>query len=210
MADVEIHTLGAALAEDAFALASRNFATQSSLHVALAADVDEYRAYLRPTFFDDVDDGLSLAATDRHSGDLVGILIVRDFLKQRFAGDLPFQHRFDPVTALFEALEEQYLRERSLTPGEALLVDMAAVAPSHTGRGIYQTLRREISTRARSAGYRYTIGELTSAATQRVVLEKLRHRKAAEIIPAAFTYDGRRPFAAVTDPAVIVLTEEIL
>ena len=210
MVDIDIRTLDAALAEDAFALASWNFATQSVLHLALEANLDEYRAYLRPTFFDDVDDGLSLAAIDAVSGDLVGILIVRDFLKQRFAGPLPFQQNFDPITALFEALEAAYLRDRSLTPGEALLVDMAAVAPSHTGRGIYQALRREISARARAAGYSYTIGELTSAATQRVVLEKLHHRKAAGIIPADFTHDGGRPFATVTDPAVIMLTEETL
>ena len=210
MADIEIRTLDAALAEDGFALASRNFATQSALHVALAANVDEYRAYLRPTFFDDVDDGFSLAAMDAASGNLVGVLIVRDFLKQRFADPLPFQQKFDPVTALFEALEASYLQDRDLVPGQALLIDMAAVAPSHTGRGIYQALRREISAKARSAGYIYTIGELTSAATQRVVLEKLGHRKAAEITPADFTYAGERPFASVTDPAVIVLTEETL
>ena len=132
MADIEIRTLDAALAEDGFALASCNFATQSALHVALAANVDEYRAYLRPTFFDDVDEGLSLAAMDAASGNLVGVLIVRDFLKQRFADPLPFQQKFDPVTDLFEALEASYLQDRDLVPGQALLIDMAAVAPSPT------------------------------------------------------------------------------
>lgn len=210
MTDFDIRPLDGALAESAFDLASRNFATQSALHVALDARIDEYRAYLRPTFFDDVDDGLSLAAIDRNSGDLVGVLIVRDFLKQRFTGRLPFQHIFDPVTALFETLEAAYLQERELQPGQAVLVDMAAVASSCTGRGIYQALRRAISAQARSAGYHYTIGELTTAATQKVVLEKLGHRARAEITPAAFIYERKHPFASVTDPARILLTEEAL
>jgi len=210
MDELEICTLDAALADQAFDLASRNFALQSALHVALGARLDDYRAYLRPTFFDDVGDGQSLAAIDRAKGELAGVLIARDFQKQRFVGQLPFRQIYDPITALFETLEADYLRTRSLKRGEALLVDMAAVAPSYTGRGIYQALRREISSIARSRGFRYVIGELTSAATQRVVLGKMGHRKGAEIAPAAFTYAGGRPFAALTEPATICLAEETL
>ena len=210
MTDIEIRPLDASLAEAAFDLASRNFATQSALHVVLDARLDDYRAYLRPTFFDDVNDGLSLAATQAGTGDLVGVLIVRDFRKQRFAGHLPFQQLYDPVTALFETLEADYLQDRHLKTGEALLVDMAAVVPSHTGLGIYQTLRREISSRARSAGYKYIIGELTTAATQHVVVAKLGHRTCATIVPSDFVHAGRRPFASVTDPQTILLTEETL
>ena len=77
-------------AEQAFALASLNFATQSVLHKTIAADLQEYRAYLRPTVFDDLGNGLSLMATDPNSGELMGILVVRDFRKQRIADDLPY------------------------------------------------------------------------------------------------------------------------
>ena len=89
MAKFEIHSLDGSRAEQAFALASLNFATQSVLHKALGADLEEYRAYLRPTFFDDLGNGLSLMATGPDSGELMGILVVRDFQKQRFAGELP-------------------------------------------------------------------------------------------------------------------------
>ena len=57
MAQFEIHSLDGSCAEQAFALASLNFATQSVLHKALGADFEEYRAYLRPTFFDDLGEG---------------------------------------------------------------------------------------------------------------------------------------------------------
>ena len=68
--------------------------------------------------------------------------------------------------------EAIYLQTKQLSGGDALLVDMAAVLPAHAGKGIYQALRTEINIRAKSLGYKYIIGELTSSATQKVVLEK--------------------------------------
>ena len=120
MAQFEIHSLDGSRAEQAFALASLNFATQSVLHKALGAGLEEYRAYLRPTFFNNLGDGLSLMATG---------------------------------------------------PGS---------------------------------------GELTSTATQKVVLEKMGHRKSAEIAFAEFTLNGRLPFATITDPKTVILAEETL
>ena len=210
MAKFEIHSLDESRAEQAFALASLNFATQSVLHKTIAADLQEYRAYLRPTFLDDLGNGLSLMATDPNSGELMGILVVRDFRKQRFAGDLPYQEKYDQISALFEELEAIYMQAMHLAPGDALLVDMAAVPLAHTGKGIYQALRAEISTRAKSLGYKYIIGELTSSATQKVVLEKMGHRKRAEIAFAGFTLNGTRPFASITDPKTVILAEETL
>ena len=210
MAKFEIHSLDESRAEQAFALASLNFATQSILHKTIAADLEEYRAYLRPTFFDDLGNGLSLMATDPNSGELMGILVVRDFRKQRFAGDLPYQEKYDQISALFEELEAIYMQARQLAPGDALLVDMAAVPLAHNGKGIYQALRTEISIRAKSLGYKYIIGELTSSATQKVVLEKMGHRKCAEIAFAGFTLNGTRPFASITDPQTVILAEETL
>ena len=87
---------------------------------------------------------------------------------------------------------------------------MAAVPSAHAGKGIYQALRAEISIRAKSLGYKYIIGELTSSATQKVVLEKMGHRKRAEIAFAEFTLNGRLPFAAITDPKTVILAEETL
>ena len=90
MAQFEIHSLDESHAEQAFTLASLNFATQSVLHKILGAELEEYRAYLRPTFFDDLGNGLSLMATGPNTGELMGILVVRDLRKQRFAGALPY------------------------------------------------------------------------------------------------------------------------
>ena len=210
MMQIEIRTLDAHLAEKAFALASSNFANQSALHVALNTDLEEYRAYLRPTFFDDMNDGLSLVATDAKNGELLGVLIARDFLKSRPNSYLPFQEKYELIAKLFQMLETKYLQQRRLILGDALLVDMAAVLPLHTSKGIYQTLRKEISRRAKLRGYKYIIGALTSSATQKVILEKMGHRNCAQVNLSTFSDDNGRPFESIVDPEIIVLAEDAL
>lgn len=210
MMQIEIRTLDGHLAEEAFDLASSNFVNQSTLHVALNTDLEEYRAYLRPTFFDDIKDDLSLVATDATNGELLGVLIARDLLKNRPKSHLPFQGKYVSISKLFQMLETKYLQQRHLIIGDALLVDMAAVSPPHTSKGIYQTLRKEISRRAKLCGYKYVIGELTSSATQKVILEKMGHRKCAQINLSTFSDDNRRPFESIVDPETIVLAEEVL
>ena len=210
MMQVEISTLDGQLAEEAFDLASSNFANQSVLHVALNTDLEEYRAYLRPTFFDDVKDDFSLVAKDTKNDELLGVLIARDLLKNPPISYLPFQRKYVSISKLFKMLETKYLQQRRIFIGDALLVDMAAVSPPHTSRGIYQMLRKEISRRAKLCGYKYVIGELTSAASQKVVLEKMGHRNCAQINLSTFSDDNGRPFETIVDPETIVLAEEVL
>ena len=105
MAQFEIHSLDASRAERAFALAGVNFATRSFLHKTLCTDLQEYSAYLRLTFFNDLGNGLSLMAADPDNGEVMGILVVKDFHKQPFAGELPYQDKFNQISALFEELE---------------------------------------------------------------------------------------------------------
>ena len=51
------------------------------------------------------------------------------------------------------------------------------------------------------------IGELSSVATQHVVLNRLQHRSVAEIRFDTFEYAGGYPFRGISDPPSIVLAE---
>ena len=121
---------------------------------------------------------------------------------------MPYQDKYDQISALFEELEAIYLQTRQIAAGDALLVDMAAVPSAHAGKGIYKPLRTEISILAKSIGYKYIIGELTSSATQNVVLEKMVHRKRAKIAFAELTLIDGLPLASITDSKTVILAEE--
>jgi len=185
----------------AFDLVVRVFAGQSTLHRALGVEVGAYRRTLRPGFDAMVGEGLSVVAVE--GGAVVGALIACDFHR----ADAPTPEPRTPIAALTDALYARYQRHRATEPGQAMLVDMGAVAPGHGGRGLYQRMRDAAEDRGRAAGYRHVIGELSSAATQYVVLHKRGHAAIAEIAFAEFIHGGTRPFATIPAPDRIVLAE---
>ena len=199
-----------ALRDTAFDLATRVFVAGSTVHRALGIGLEEYRAYLAPSFDAMIAQGLSLAAFDADvevdGGKMVGCVIVTDFHAQPGEGT-KVPPKFAPLTALTDALCAQYDAQRSPDRGKAILVDMGAVLPEHAGQGVYQTLRNAAQDHAKSHGYSKAIGELSSAATQHTVLNRLGHKKIAEIRFDTFEIAGAFPFQSITTPKSIVLTE---
>lgn len=201
--EIEIRPLESDLIEPAFALATRVFSAGSTVHRALGIGLEEYRAYLRASFEEMVAEGLSVAAIDAATGDMMGCMIVTDFHGQLTDNSCP-PAKFAPLAALTGALCDQYAR---IGPGEVILVDMGAVSDKAAGMGAYQRMRAAVQNGARAKGYQRVVGELSSAATQHVVLNRLGHKKLAEIQFADFEFGGKRPFQTITDPPSILLTE---
>ncbi len=203
---VELNLLDAARLDAAFNLATQVFTEASTLHRALKIGLNEYREHLRHPFEMMVSEGLSIAATDNHSCDLVGCLIVTDFSNQLVEKANPSQ-KFAPLSALTKDLCRQYQRKRLISAADAILVDMAAVSKEAGGGGIYKQMRAAADGFARSRGFKLVIGELSSPVTQHVVLERLGHRKMAEINFAEFQYGNERPFHTIQKPPSIILSE---
>ncbi|MGI9389290.1 MAG: hypothetical protein ACR2O1_04460 [Boseongicola sp.] len=192
--------------EPAFKLATRVFIEASTLHRALAVGLNEYQDYLRPSFEKMVDEGLSFAATDAESGRLMGCLIVSDFCNQ-IAASFPDNPKFAPMSVLTAELTDQYTQKRSISVGEAILVDMGAVSVDARGQGIYQLMRAAVHDAARNQGFKWVVGELSSSATQHVVLNALGHSKMAEVFFDSFEFEGDYPFRAIEAPPSIILAE---
>jgi GNAT superfamily N-acetyltransferase len=193
------------LTASAFELATEVFVRHSHLHKAVGADLRSYRAYVAAGFFRDVADGLSLMAVDRTDNNVIGVLIVRDFISP--APPQLDDPQYAPIAAVTSHLESIYRRQRQISAGEVALVDMAAVHPDYAGQGVYRALRMALATHGFARGYRYIAGELSSAVTQRLVLDHLQHRNCAELVLADFIYESKRPFAAIKTPPKIILAE---
>jgi len=194
-------------AEQAFDLASEVFVSSSSLHRALGIELDAYRTYLRPSFMAMLRENLSVMFLEDDR--LVGCLIATELYD--VAGvqvsDDPI---FAPIGALSAALCAEFLGSVTLTTGETVLIDMAVVAPRAEGRGVYQEMRHEAHRIAKAAGFQSVVGELSSPATQHVVLTQFGHKVVASQTCADFMYEGRKPFASITTPAEILLAQGAL
>ncbi|MEM7379422.1 MAG: hypothetical protein AAF460_18195 [Pseudomonadota bacterium] len=147
--------------------------------------------------------GLSVVATAESS--IVGCAIAVDAATEYALAQN--QPPSNAISALLQALRATAPKPR---PGACLLVDMAVVDPDHTGQGTYTAMRSAVHDRARAAGYRSVRGELSSTATQRVCVEHLGHRVLGAVHYAGFAHDGLYPFAAISDPASILLVEGAL
>ena len=189
----------------AFELATEVFVRHSNLNQAVGADLSSYRAYVATGFYRDVADGLSLIADDRTQKTVMGVLITRDFITP--ATPQLDDPRYAPIVAVTSHLKSIDRRQRQISAGEVALVDMAAVHPDYAGQGVYRALRMALATHGFARGYRYIAGELSSAVTQRLVLEHLQLRDCAELVLADFIYEGKRPFAAIKTLPKIILAE---
>jgi len=153
-----------------------------------------------------VSEGLSVAAFHKASDKLAGCMIVTDFYNQ--VTQKPNSHlKFASMSALTAELCRQYGQKRSVRAGEVILIDMGAVSKEYLGVGVYQKMRSVVQKTASRRGFRKVVGELSSMATQNVVLQKLGHSRMAEISFATFECDGKYPFREIDEPPSIILAE---
>ena len=206
---IRVVPLDQEILKPAFELATEIFIRHSTLHQALGIGLDAYRDYLHPSFVDMINDELSVVAIDEATEKLIGCLIACDFYKVLETSPNA-SGLFKPLEALTNALCKQYRQKRSIGPGEVTLVDMGAVVESASGGGVYQKLRDFAQKGAKQAGFSRVVGELSSCATQHVVLNRLGHQNVAEIRFQEFELDGVFPFSSITEPPSIILAEGIL
>ena len=204
--DLDISLLTSENSGHAFELVCEVFVEGSVLHKAVGVSLDEYREYLSGSFQIMLQQGLSLVATDRLNGEVVGCLVACDYTTPVQAlTEMP--ECVKPVSALLQRLDTLYRQQRQITPGDTLLVDMAVVGKGVRGRGLYRKLREVVHHHGYSAGFRRVAGELSSAATQHVCVTEFGHKVCVEIDYEAFEFSGHRPFSVIRDPRSIQLVE---
>lgn len=202
----QINLLTADLYELALKLAVDVFLRGSVLHKIAGLEKDSYLNCLRPAFVENAKQNMSVVALDEQ-GNVIGCVIACDFTKQ---GAVLSHKNLRPMQALFSELETQYLKHRPVSHGTSVLIDMACVHPDHLKGGIYTRMRNAVHDLARQQGFTYVIGELSSVATQRLVVEKMGHKVIVSVAFSDFQFEGLTPFQTIHNPKAIVLTEGLL
>ena len=191
-----------------FEMVCNEFVNSSPIHVALGINTQEYADYLRDEWTSYIHKGPlgpmgSLVACDPDSGEIRGCMITAAFPSCfKHSANLPIKQK--TVSALLQELEELYLGENVNTE-KSLLVDIAVVHKQFSNRGIYQQLRHRLQELAVSNGFNNIFGELSSAATQHVCINKLHQQTVAEIFYKDFDFAGSRPFEDILEPPSIKL-----
>ena len=198
------------IAEDAFLFVSEVFATRSTLHRAINIEIGLYRDYLKAYYKQAVDQGLSIVAVDKSEQEICGMLSAKDIMVSDTTTQVLQVKKLLPITKLSQKLDEIYFAQRQINLADAMLVDMAAESQHYGGLNIYKDMRLKAHSIAEQQGFKYVIGQLSSRRTQKIILSELNHRNCREIAFSAFTCDGRHPFASITNPKSIMISEQRL
>ena len=215
LAKITLKQIDSSIAEDAFLFVSAVFATRSTLHRAINIEIDVYRDYLKASYQQAIDQGLSIVAVDESEKEICGVLIAKDIIvKDIIASGKTTRvlqvKKLLPITKLSQKLDEIYFAQRQINLGDAVLVDMAAVSKHYGGLNIYKDMRLKAHYMAAQRGFKYVIGQLSSQRTQKIILSELGHRHCGEIAFSEFTCGGRHPFASITNPKSIIISEQCL
>lgn len=203
---IAIRTLDGSYSAQAFDLICEVFVPDSVLHRALEITPEEYRSRLAVGWDTILAEGLSLVAVDPEGDVVQGCLLGARFSPTPVDPDT-VPRKLLPLARLLEDLERQYDARRVGAARRALLVDIAVVAPARRGEGVYTRLREAAHALGVAKGYDHVIGELSSATTQRHLVDRLGHVVRAEIAFETYVFEGRYPFKGITDPPTVQLVE---
>lgn len=181
-----------------------SFASDSVLHAALHVDAESYRPYVQAWLEPSIAQGLSWTIIDEPSRRMAACLLAMDYDIPDMDSYMP--ERLLPMKALFAKLDAAYAAVRG-DDQRVALVDLAVVSPAFRQRGLYRQLREAVHQDAYDQGFTHVVGELSSAATQRVCIEQFGHRVVAEVPFESFEFEGQRPFASIISPSAIRMVE---
>ena len=80
LAKITFKQIDNSIAEAAFLFVSEVFVTRSTLHRAINIKIDLYRVYLKASYQQAIDQGLSIVAVDESEQEICGVLIATDIV----------------------------------------------------------------------------------------------------------------------------------
>lgn len=182
------------------------FLAGSVLHQNVRIEPEDYIRYMRNAFYRMAECGIVLCAKSETDSTLAGCLLAGDFLDEPAVSDTTPQ-LLEHISALLLALEQRYISDRTIEPGEVLKIDIAVVAPQARGLGLYKQMRLKAQEIGSERGFRHVLGELSSGAAQQLCVHKLGHQVLSEIMFDSFEHRGEYPFAHIQQPPSIQLVQ---
>lgn len=183
------------------------FAGYEPMMLSQNISVDAMADYVRSLGPVLAQEALAVVAQDMQTDAIVGALISRDFVDML---DILSDEAKDPINAILNRLDQQYVRTRTIRRGQYLHLSLLAVAHQHTGRAVAQNVVRLCLENGRQKGYRSAVTEATSLVSQHIFQETHGFVARHEILYQTFRYRGKRPFASIKEHPSVILMDKSL
>lgn len=154
-------------------------------------------------------DKLSYLACDRATQEVVGFLIAEPLATAPAYSQFKISPKFEPLIAILEYLDAEYLELRSGRVEDTLHLYMLGVNDNFRGTGIGQSLVQAMIEEAQKLGYRRIIAEATGFGSQKI-LRELGFSLSLQVAYADFSWQGHRSFTSMPGPTHCQLVEKDL
>ena len=108
LAKITLKQIDNSIAEYALLFVGEIFATRRTLHRAINIEIDLYRDYVKASYQQAIDQGLSIVAVDESEQEICGVLIAKDIMVSNTMTQVLQVKRLSPITKLSKKLNEIY------------------------------------------------------------------------------------------------------
>ena len=193
--------------DQAALVVAQAFAGYEPMAVAQKISVHEFVAYLKSLGPVLAEEGLTVIAQDRQAGEIIGVLVTRDFA-QTIASE--GGEGTGPISALLNALRQPYVQTRMIGAGAYLLLNLLAVSDRHKGRSVAYNMVRLCLENGIRKGYTNAVTEATGIISQHI-FRKCGFVERHEIVYKDFTYEGGKPFESIErHPSAILMDKALI
>lgn len=198
--------------EDVLNGLSREFQTQETMGKCLKLDENDYEE-LKKAFKPILKYGYTLVAKDRATNEVIGAMICADFYDLLFKDSTPSQsQKLNAIFSLLGTLESRFLKliNKSVTKNEYFYLYALYVKKNLNSKHVGSTLLDRAQNLAVEMGFKYSFALATGAASQHIVVSKLKYKLIDQIEYKSFEFNGKRVFESITStPSCQLLFKEI-
>ncbi|MDD5411539.1 MAG: hypothetical protein PHF31_09015 [Methylobacter sp.] len=190
-------------------MTGKAFARYEPVTSALGISSEDFAEFVRLLGPKAVQDELTVIARDQETNQIIGAMISDDFASEppeeiRRLGD-----NFEPVWAILDELDTQYMQGGILPKGEYLHFFLLAVDHRQTGKNVARNVVRICLENGVGKGYKTGIVEATGIVSQNIFRQS-GFVDCFEIPYKTFTFQGRHAFDSIEGHQGIILMDKAL
>jgi ribosomal protein S18 acetylase RimI-like enzyme len=175
---------------------------------ALGITPDEYYFFAKIVCEKAVNDGLSVVAKDKATGQVIGFCISEDLASEPPEGLEKINVKLHPILALLTSLDEEYKKSHKVEKGQIFHLYMVGVREPYKSQNIATTLLSENLKLAKLKNFSGAITEATGLVSQRIIRDKLGFNEKFAIEYKSFTYKGENVFKNIENSLSCILLEK--
>jgi ribosomal protein S18 acetylase RimI-like enzyme len=185
-------------------LLSRIFSAKEPVLLALGISCDEYRNFAEFHCEKAAEEGLSVVAADKATGNIVGFSISEDLLNPHQEENSSFSKKIEADLACISELQDKYKAIQPVEEGEALHIFLLGVGEGYERRNIAKTLVTENLRLAKTQNFTTAIAEASGAVSQHI-FRSLGFQEQGAIEYKSYTFNGEKVFRAIEHPTSYIL-----